>query len=298
MSQTYRRGVLYAILAGVFLSTAGLLVRLVESADAWTVLFYRSLAFSITVLVFIAIREQGRVIPRLLAYRRYDLLVSASLACGFIFYVLSLYNTSVANTVLLLSTGPFFAALLGWIFLHERVGLITWLAMLAAAGGIAVMVSGGVTARDVVGILYALCAVAGFAVMVVALRVVGSKRDMLAATAFAGVLAALACLPFMQSFAISPHDLLMAILLGSVQVGLGFILITLASRSVPSAQVPLLALSETALSPLWVWLVVGEVPATATLLGGAIVLAAVISQGLAGVMAKPVSTSDTIDEVS
>jgi len=90
LNQSYRRGVLYAILAGVFLSSAGLLVRLVESADAWTVLFYRSVAFTFTVLVFIAIRESGRVLPLVRAFRRFDLLVSASLACGFIFYVLSL----------------------------------------------------------------------------------------------------------------------------------------------------------------------------------------------------------------
>ncbi len=286
MNQSYRRGVLYAILAGVFLSSAGLLVRLVESADAWTVLFYRSVAFTFTVLVFIAIRESGRVLPLVRAFRRFDLLVSASLACGFIFYVLSLYHTSVANTVLLLSTGPFFSALLGWVFLREHVSRITWFAMCAAALGIAVMVSGGVSADDVIGILYALCAVAGFAVMVVALRIVGTRRDMLAATAFAGLLAALACVPFMQSFAISPHDLLMSILLGTVQVGFGFILITLASRSVPSAQVPLLALGETALAPLWVWLFIGEVPALATLAGGAIVLCAVLSQGAAGVIAS------------
>jgi drug/metabolite transporter (DMT)-like permease len=278
-------------MAGVFLSSAGLLVRLVESADAWTVLFYRSIAFTLTVLVFMAVRESGRVWPLLRSYRRYDLLVSVSLACGFIFYVLSLYHTSVANTVLLLSTGPFFTALLGWVFLRERVGLVTWLAMAGAAAGIAVMVSGGLTADDIAGMVYALLAVAGFAAMVVALRVVSAKRDMLAATAFGGILAACACVPFVQSFMISPRDLLVSLLLGSVQVGFGFILITLASRSVPSAQVPLLALGETALAPLWVWLFVGEVPAVATLAGGAIVLLAVFSQGIAGVMSSSAATT-------
>lgn len=286
MNQSYRRGVGYAILAGVFLSTAGILVRLIESADAWTVLFYRSLAFSITVLLFILASAPRRLGASLRAYRGADLLVSVSLACGFIFYVLSLYHTSVANTVLLISSGPFVAALLGWVFLRERVSTPTWLGMFAAAAGIAVMVSGGVGGDDVAGMLFALAAVLAFAVMVVALRAVGQQRDMLLATAVAGVLAALACVPMVQSFAIAPRDLLMSILLGCVQVGFGFILITLALRSVASAQVPLLALGETALAPLWVWLFVGEVPASATLLGGAMVLIAVIAQGIVGILAE------------
>lgn len=284
LNQSYKRGVLYAVMAGVFLSSAGLLVRLVESADAWSVLFYRSLAFSVTVFLFIAVRERSAFGQRLRAFRFSDLIVSVSLAAGFIFYVLSLYHTSVANTVLLLSTGPFMTALLGWLLLRERVGKVTWAAMLAAAAGIAIMVSGGLAADDWLGILYSLGAVTGFAVMVVALRVVGLQRDMLVATGVAGLIAALACLPFMQGFSISSWDLLMSLFLGSVQVGFGFICITLASRSVPSAQVPLLALGETALAPLWVWLFVNEVPAMATLAGGAVVLLAVLSQGIHGAM--------------
>ena len=105
---------------------------------------------------------------------------------------------------------------------------------------------------------------------------------MMAPTALAGILAAVLTLGFIPTFNISFHDLLLSICLGSLQVGLGFILITLGSRSVPSAQVPLLALAETALSPLWVWLFVNETPARNTLMGGALVLCAVLYQGYAG----------------
>ena len=89
-------------------------------------------------------------------------------------------------------------------------------------------------------------------------------------------------LPLVDNLAISARDLLIAICLGSVQVGCGFIFITLGSKSVPAAQIPLLGLSETALSPVWVWLAVNEVPANNTLIGGAIVLLAVLMQGYAG----------------
>ena len=113
---------------------------------------------------------------------------------------------------------------------------------------------------------------------------------MMAPTALAGVIAAAMCVPMMSPLvdilAISVTDLFIAICLGSVQVGCGFILITLGSKTVPAAQIPLLGLSETALSPLWVWLAVNEVPANNTLIGGAIVLVAVVMQGYAGVRAK------------
>lgn len=277
--QTYTRGVLYAVMAGVFLSSGGLIVRFIESADAWLLLFYRSLAFFVTVLIFMAFRDGSQLVQRFRSIRLRDLIVSVALGSGFIFYVLSLYNTTVANTVLLLSTGPFFAAFLGWIVLRERVSCATWIAMLIAILGIGVMMSGGLATADILGAWYAILAVLSFAVLVVALRSAGD-RDMLAVTALAGLVAAACCVPMIDSIQISQRDMLLALSMGSVQVGFGFILITLASRSVPAAQVPLLALGETALAPLWVWLFVSEVPDTRTLIGGSIVIVALIYQGL------------------
>lgn len=278
-SQTYTRGVLYAVVSGVFLSGAGLTVRYIELADAWQVLFYRSLAFFITVTVFIAFKYKGNPLRHFFVLKPVDLIVSVALACGFLCYVLSLFTTSVANTVLTLSTGPFFAALLGWFFLSEPVGRRTWVAMLVAIAGVAVMVSGGSGASDLIGFAFALLAVLSFAIMIVVLRAAGD-RDVIAATALAGLVAAVFCLPFIDSFAVSTRDFSLSAIMGSLQVGLGFILITLASRSVPAAQVPLLALTETALAPVWVWWLVNEVPTVSTLFGGAVVLCAVIYQGM------------------
>ena len=106
IQQSYARGVLYVILAGVFLSSGGLIVRHVAYADAWTILFYRSLTFSLTVIAFLWFQERKHTLSLYKKMRGLDLIVTASLALGFIFYLLSLFNTSVANTVLVLSTGP------------------------------------------------------------------------------------------------------------------------------------------------------------------------------------------------
>ena len=284
--QSYARGVLYVILAGVFLSSGGLIVRHVADADAWTILFYRSLMFSVTVMAFLWFQNRKNTLSLYKKIRGLDLVVTVSLALGFIFYLLSLFNTSVANTVLVLSTGPFIAALMGRIVLGEKVTGVTIIAMFVAVAGVVVMVSGGIGAADVKGIAYAFLAVLAFSVMIVTLRKMGSERNTMPAVSLAGFMAAAMCLPFVSTLAISGHDLLMAICLGSMQVGLGFILITLGSRSVPAAQVPLLALGETALSPLWVWLVINETPAQNTLIGGALVLAAVVFQGAMGLRSR------------
>ena len=280
--QTYRCGVGYIMLAGVFLSLGGLFVRHLESADPWTVLFYRSLTFSATVVLFMVLRDGATCTQKFRQIKPQELIVSLSLAIGFITYVLSLFNTSVANTVLILSTGPVFAALLGWLLLRERVSRATWFAMVLAFLGVAIMVSGGIAGGDQLGMLFAFVAVFAFAVMIVALRRAPANKDMMAPTALAGIVAAILSLVFISTFTISTQDLVLSICLGSLQVGFGFILITLGSRSVPSAQVPLLGLAETALSPLWVWLFVNETPARNTLLGGALVLCAVAFQGLSG----------------
>jgi len=280
----YSRGLFYALLSGVFLSSGGLMVRFLEGADPWTVLFYRSLAFFVTVSIFMVWRYRRNFFQRLLQLRASDLLVSLFLALGFLFYLMSLYYTSVANTVLLLSTGPFFAAILGLIILGEAVTRATWCSMALAICGVAVMVSGGVSVDDAVGMLLAIMAVLAYASMLVVLRGAkqrdGRPRELLPATAIAGLLAALFSIPMIDSFALSNTDFLLSLSFGSVQIGAGFILITLATQTVPAAQVALLSLSETALAPLWVWLVFTETPSANTLVGGAIILGAVLYNGV------------------
>jgi len=291
---SYSRGLFYALLAGVFLSSGGLMVRFLDGADPWTVLFYRSLAFFATVLFFMLWRYRGDFLQRLLQMRASDLLVSLFLALGFLFYLQSLYYTSVANTVLLLSTGPFFAAILGLIVLRESVSRTTWLSMALAICGVAIMVSRGVSVDDAIGMLLAIMAVLAYASMLVVLRSAkehdGRARELLPATAFAGLLAALFSIPMIDNFALSQADFLVSLCFGSVQIGAGFILITLATQIVPAAQVALLSLTETALAPIWVWLVFTETPGSNTIVGGVIILAAVLYNGVMELRSNKKST--------
>jgi drug/metabolite transporter (DMT)-like permease len=275
----YAPGVAMVLAAGVCLSFGGLIVRHIEAADIWLVVFYRSAAFTATLLVYLAVIYRGRVLRRFLAIGWEGLVVALSLGAGSICYLLALSLTTVANVVFILSAGPFLTAVLGRVVLGERVHPVTWLAMALALCGIALMVAEGLGSGRLLGNLVAFGAAAAFSVMVIAMRR-AKAVDMVPASCLGGVVGAAASVTMVGSFAVSGHDLGLALLLGSGQLGAGFLLITLGTRRVPAAEVPLLALTEVVLAPLWVWLWVAEAPGRLTLLGGTIVLVAVLGQAV------------------
>ncbi len=277
----YPLGVAMVLSAGFCLSLGGVLLRSLETSDGWLVMFYRSIAFFLTLLIVVAARHGGRVIAPFRAIGRAGLLVAVLTGAGAIFYVFSLLATTVANTMIILSATPLLTALLAWAVIGERVRGATWMAIGGAAAGIALMFAQGFTEARVVGSLLAFGAGLGLAAMIVVIRR-AKTVDMLPATCLGGVVSALVAAAMIDSFAVSAHDLGLMILLGVVQIGGGFTLITLGARLVPAAQVSLLALTEILLAPLWVWIVVDETPTAFTLLGGAVVLCAVVGQALMG----------------
>jgi drug/metabolite transporter (DMT)-like permease len=278
----YGLGVLLLLLAGVALSSGGYLIRSIEAADGWQILFYRGIAFTVTCFAFTAVRHRGHLRKAYFDIGLPGLIGSLALGLGFCAYLFAILMTTVANVVFILSAGPFAAALLGRLVLGERVAAVTWAAMVLALAGIGLMMIDGLESGGWLGNLIALLAPLSFAIMVVAVRK-RADRDMTPILPIAGLIASLVALPMVESFALTPHDLLLSCLLGAGQIGLGFILITLGARWVPAAQVPLLTLTETVLAPLWVWLAFAETPASLALLGGLVVLAAVLVEAIAGI---------------
>lgn len=277
----YPLGVAMVLTAGLCLSLGGVLLRSLETSDGWLVMFYRSIAFALTLLIVVRFRHGGRVVASFRAIGRPGLLFAVISGGGTICYVFSLLATTVANTMIILSVTPLCTALLAWAVIGERVNRSTWAAIAGAVAGVAVMFSQGFTEASVVGSLFAFGAAMGLAAMIVIIRRAKSV-DMLPATCLGGVVAALAALVMSDSLAVSGHDLWLLILMGTVQTGGGFALLTLGARLVPAAQVSLFALTEILLAPIWVWIVVDEIPAAFTLMGGAVVLCAVAGQALVG----------------
>ncbi|MFQ5544461.1 MAG: DMT family transporter [Acidiferrobacterales bacterium] len=279
---SYPRGVLMVLCAGICLSTGGLIIRHIETADGWQIMFYRATSFVVTLLIFLAVRYRGRVVQPFKSIGVNGLLVAMFLGLGSICYLFAILLTTVANAMFIISAAPFFTAAAAWLLLGERVRTVTWCFMTAALAGIGLMfVDGFVTGRWLGNVL-ALGVVASFVGMLVVIR--RSKAiDMVPATCLGGVVAGIISVFMVDTFWISRQDLILCILLGSAQFGAGFILITMGTRLVPAAEVALLALTETVLAPIWVWLVINEIPSVLTMLGGAVVLSAVVSQAVLGI---------------
>jgi DME family drug/metabolite transporter len=282
---SFIRGRALVLLSGVLMSIGGPLIRLLDSANEWQFLSYRACALAVVLLIVIAVRHPGRCLATMRASGWSAVIAGCCLASAFVGFVFSITHTTVANTLFLLSAAPFAAALLGWLVLGETVSRATWLAMLGALTGVAVMIGEGIADSDLFADLAALGAALGFAGFSVALRH-GREVDMVPAVLFAGIISgvtsAVVALTMGTGLDISLRDAGLAFTYGGVGIAGGLLLFTLGSRYVPAAELTLLSLTEVILGPIWVWLAFAEEPSRATLLGGAILLASIAAQTVHG----------------
>jgi drug/metabolite transporter (DMT)-like permease len=211
---------------------------------------------------------------------RQGVLAGALLASTFFFFILSITRNTVANTFVLMSVSPFFMAVLGRIFLGERVPLRTWSAIAVALAGIVIMFSEGLDSGRSLGNFLALGVPTAFALMVVVLRRAHASVSMVPAVMLAGLFSITISLPLAWPLAPTWHDLTVLWIMGWVQLGIGCVLMTIATRYLSAGEVGLLSLLETILGPIWVWLGIGERPTNIALMGGLIVIVALLANGL------------------
>ena len=275
----YRRGILQLVASGIFLSTSGIALRIIEEADGWQILFYRSLALSVTILLILVFQKGSRFFDEFRGLGWNDCLLAVFLGTGFVAYVFALLYNTVANALFIFSCAPFVAGFLGWILLGERVATRTWFAIGVTMAGLAVMVGSELAVSHYLGTLLALWIPIAYAASIIAVR--SSKRDnMLVALCLAGLVAGGLSAIFVTDYALTSRDLIISLYLGVFQVGVGFTLVVLGARYVPAALVGLLALVEPVLAPIWVWMGVGEVPSLATIVGGTIIFLAITTNGI------------------
>lgn len=276
----HRRAVLMMIAAAVCWSTGGLLVRKLSITNAWEIVFWRSLFMAAFVAVVLAAMH-GRGMPRAVrAAGLPGLAAGLLLAATFFFFIGSITRTTVANTFVLMSVSPFLAALAARVVLREPVPARTWIAMAIAFAGIVVMFGGTADAGQLAGNLLALGVSVCFAAQLTVLRKFHATVDMLPMVMIAGLCSLVPAFALAGPFAATGHDLAILALMGCVQLGIGCLLSTAASRTLTATELGLLALLEPILGPLWVWLLLGEHPGTPALVGGALVLSAVIANQL------------------
>lgn len=270
------KGFLITVGGVLVLTPDSLLIRLTE-ADAWTITVWRGLLYGVAILAGGALIGRKDFTTTIRSLGRADLTYAALHAIGAVAFVLSITLTTVANTLFILSTSPLWAAIVSWIFLRERVGLKTWIAILCAAAGIAVIASGsfGTGGGDPIGDLAALMnAIAMGCAFTVARG--ARRRSLVPAMGLSGILSAVIALPLAGSLAVAPESWIWLGLMGLVVVPFAFSMMTIGPRYIPAPEVSLIFLLEAVIAPFWVWLALSEYPGDQTLIGGVIVLATLI----------------------
>ncbi len=270
-------GPLLIFFGALSLSFGGLIVKSFEGATLWQILFWRSLFFSLTVLTFLIITYKSKVLKSFYDSGLPGFIGGLILSIGFCGYVFAMYNTTVANTNFIISLQILFLAVFGFFFLKEKINSITSISIILAMFGVLLMVGNSLSPGELSGNLAAFTMPITFAVLIMIVRKFPSV-DMIPAQFVAGISSCLIGLSLSPTIIISPHDIFLGFLAGFFQIGFGFIFITIGARTTPSAMVGIIMLSESVLGPIWAFLFVSEIPSLYGLIGGAIILFAVLLQ--------------------
>jgi drug/metabolite transporter (DMT)-like permease len=266
------RGQTYMVVAALVWSSAGVLQREL-SVGVGTQVATRAVFAALALLVFVAFSEGRGTVRAFTSMGRAELAVAVLGAVSSGTFITALNYTGVANVVFMQALAPIAAALIAWMFLHESISRRTAVAMVVALAGTALMVGGPGGIRGL-GLALSVVMTLSFALLVVITR---HRREISMAPAIcvSQVLLVAVAAPFSDPGGIGAHDLALLAALGVGQIGLGLVFFSLGARLLPAAEVALISLLESVLAPLWVWLVIHERPATTTLVGGVIVIAAV-----------------------
>ena len=270
-----RLGIVLIIAAAIAWSTAPFFTRLL-SHDSWTILFWRGVFASGLISVFLAVTEGRAGLRNLIAMERGGWLVASLSAMAMLAFIPALQMTSVANVAVLVATQPFIAAGLAWLWFREAARWRTLLASLVAFIGVVITVSQSMAGADLRGIALAFLMVFSFSLMTVAVRRY-QQKSMVAAAAMSNLLGSLVSLPFAHVASVTVHDIGILAMFGGLQVAMGLTLFVLGSRFLPSGEASLIATLETPLMVFWVWVAFAEVPAPRALVGGALVIGAVVA---------------------
>lgn len=270
--------------AAICWSSGGLIARLVGT-DPWTTVFWRSVFCAGFLAGAVAVAYRGRLARLARDTGWPGLLMAACFATASTCFIMALARTSVANTLFIQSLSPFIAGIGGWVCLGERVRRRTWAAMGVALGGTVVMLWDAPGGGSRIGDALALVTATAFAGATVIVRW-HRALPMPAAAALAAVLAAVLALGQAAPSTAGARDLALLGLFGIGQLGAGLLLFTIGARLIPVAEASLIAVLESVLGPLWVWLALGERPPFLALGGGVLILLALVTH-MAADLARP-----------
>ena len=272
-------GYILLLFGGFCLSWGGFIIRSFEEATVWQILLLRSVFFMIALTVFLIATYKKNTINIIKDAGYPAVLGGLVMSLSFIAFVVSMSITTVANVVFIISTQTMFLAIFGYFYLKEKVSLISFFSIVLAMGGITIMVGDSLSTGSFFGNIVALAIPINFSILVMIIRK-NKNLDMVPAIFYSGIFSIIYGLILSESLVFTSHDILMGFFLGVPQLAFGFICITIGSRSTPSATIGLLMLTETLFAPIWVWLFLNEIPPLSVLIGGCVIISAIILKSL------------------
>ena len=261
--------------AALIWSSGGLIVRLLSGVDSWTIVFWRSTAALVFLIIFGLYTQGSGFLRAVLQMRLPGLGIALCYVVASISLIVALKLTTVADVLILMSCAPLLAALLGRMILAEELGVLGWIALAGSVLGAGIMVSDSYAHGSIAGDLVAMAIALAQAVAIVLFR---RHRDvsMIPGISLAMLVAALLVAPLANFAPIALPQAGLIGLFGAGQLGLGLVLFASGARLIPAAETAMFGVLEPVIGPIWVWLALGEKPSPAGLLGGAIVIGALV----------------------
>lgn len=259
-------------------SFGGPIAREIATSDPWIIVFWRASWAAVFLILFMLLRDGFKGTIALFRNMGWPGIgVACSFATASTTFIIALQITTVANILLVQSGVPLVAALMAWLIFREHVALPTWIAIAAVIAGVVIMVSDSLTGRvSPLGSVLSVVIALAFAAGVVITRRFAHVR-MAPACCLGTIISASAAAILASGYAVTFRDMGLLFTFGALNLGLGFVFFTTGVRRLPASIAALISTLETVLGPIWVWFTHDEVPSFRTILGGAIILAALVA---------------------
>jgi len=265
-----QKGSLLAFVAVMFITPDSLFIRL-SNIDTWGLVFYRGIIPFATVFFGMLLIYKLNFFKLLFTSGYHGIIYVATFSVTNITFVVSIQNTNVANTLVMIATAPMLSAILGAIVLKEPPDKKTWVSIIVTFVAIIYIFFDSLKLGNFYGDILGFITAIGLAVGAITIRSAKSK-NLVPAAVVGKLFVAMFALLFIESFALSEKDLIIVPLMCILCVAIPFVLVTIAPRFIPAAEVNLFFLLETIIGPIWVWLIIKEQPSIETLYGGIVII--------------------------
>jgi drug/metabolite transporter (DMT)-like permease len=265
-----QKGSLLAFIAVMFITPDSLLIRL-SNIETWGMLFYRGAIPFIVVLTGLLFFYKSNFLKALFSIGLPGVFYIVSFSICNITFIISIQNTNVANTLVMIAMAPMISAILGAIFLKEIPDRKTWIAILITFASVAYIFKDSLELGNFYGDIFGLITAFGLACNAVLARF-AKDRDLVPSAVIGKLCVAVFAYFFVESFALVERDLIIVPIMAIMCVAIPFVLVTIAPRFIPAEEVNLFFLLETIIGPIWVWLIINEQPSIEALQGGLIII--------------------------